>query len=190
MTEPWQRCAAAFALAALVALGAGCAPSGPTAEQRSAVEGAVRDYLHALAEAYSTLDLSHLDGHAAPVEIRNVRNLLQQLANTGDRIDATLVGFEVTGLDVFRDVNASVALVEVWDIVRFDALTGEEKGRRPGSVQTTLIQLRRIDGEWLVIGRHIVERDQPPPTSTIQDEPSADAGADQPEADAVEDHQE
>ena len=34
-----------------------------------------------------------------------------------------------------------------------------EKGRTDGSVQTTLIQLRRIDGDWQVIGRHIVDRE-------------------------------
>ena len=96
------------------------------------------------------------------MEIRNVRNLLQQLANSGDRVEATLVGFEVTGLDIFREVNASVALVEVWDIIRFDALNGREKGRTNGSVQTTLIQLRRIDGTWQVIGRHIVDRETGP----------------------------
>jgi len=152
------RSAAAFAIVVFTLVGAGCGAGGPSPEQRAAVEEATRGYLHALAKSYSTLDLSYLDGHASAVEIRNVRNLLQQLANSGDRLEATLVGFEVTGLDVFRDVNASVALVEVWDLVRFDALTGREKGRTEGSVQTTLIQLRLIDGEWLVIGRHIVDR--------------------------------
>jgi len=187
MTNPWPRRVAVASLAVLAVIGSGCQPTGPTAEQRSAVESAVRGYLQALAETYSTLDMSHLDGHASPVEVRNVRNLLQQLANTGDRIDATLVGFEVTGLDVFRDVNASVSLVEVWDIVRYDALTGKEKGRRPGSVQTTLIQLRKIDGEWLVIGRHIVDREPPPPTAVIEDEsPLGTETIEAPEPTAVE----
>jgi hypothetical protein len=158
------------AVVALVAVAAGCGPAEPSPEQRANVETAVRGYLEALARSYSTLNLSHLEDFASPVEIRNVRNLLQQLANTGDRIEATMVGFEVTGIDVFRDVNASVALVEVWDVVRFDALTGREKGRRPNSVQTTLIQLRKIDGRWMVIGRHIVERDE----TTVVDDPGPD----------------
>lgn len=136
-----------------------CGSSEPNPEDRAAVEDCVRGYLTALARSYETLDLSHLDDYASPVEIRNVRNLLQQLANSGDRVEATLVGIEATGLDIFRGVNASVALVEVWDIVRFDALNGREKGRTDGSVQNTLIQLRRIDGEWKVIGRHIVDRE-------------------------------
>jgi hypothetical protein len=154
------RVAATLVLATVLVF-AGCAPGEPSPEEKAVVEQAVRNYLEALAASYSSLDLSHLEGHASPVEVRNVRNLLQQLANTGDRVESTLLGLEVTGLDIFRDVNASVALVEIWEVVRFDALTGEEKGRRPNSVQNTLIQLRKIDGEWLVIGRHIVERDPP-----------------------------
>ncbi len=137
----------------------GCAAPGPTPEQQAAIEGAVGGYLEALAKSYSTLDLSHLDGHASPVEISNVRGLLQQLANSGDRLEATLVGIEFTSLDVFREVNASVALVEVWDLIRYDPMTGREKGRTDGSVQSTLIQLRLIDGEWLVIGRHVLDRE-------------------------------
>ncbi|MCU0303831.1 MAG: hypothetical protein MUC56_07230 [Thermoanaerobaculales bacterium] len=148
----------AWVAVVLLVAAAGCGPSQPDPAERAEVEAAVRGYLDALARAYSTLDLSHLEGHASPVEVRNVRNLLQQLANSGDRVEATLVGIEVTGFDIFRGVNASVGLVEVWDIVRFDPLTGREKGRIDGSVQTTLIQLRNIDGDWQVVGRHIVER--------------------------------
>jgi hypothetical protein len=155
----FRRSTAALAVVIVATALAGCGAAGPTPEERAAVESAVRGYLDGLAQAYSTLDLSHLEGHASPVEVRNVRNLLQQLANSGDRVEATLVGFEVTGLDIFRGVNASVALVEVWDLVRFDALTGREKGRTDGSVQTTLIQLRNIEGDWQVIGRHIVDRE-------------------------------
>ena len=150
----------------LVIAALGCSAGGPTPEERAAVETAVADYLGALAKSYSSLNLSHLEGHASPVEIRNVRNLLQELANTGDRVEATLIGIEFTGLDVFRGVNASVALVEVWDIVRFDALTGREKGRTDGSVQSTLIQLRLIEGDWQVIGRHIVDRE----TGSLEEE--------------------
>ena len=154
-----RRSFAATAAVTLAVILLGCGAGEPNPEDRAAVEQAVRGYLDALARSYSTLDLSHLDGHASPVEKRNVRNLLQQLANSGDRVEATLVGIEVTGVDIFRDVNASVGLVEVWDLVRFEALTGREKGRTDGSVQTTLIQLRRIDGDWQVIGRHIVDRE-------------------------------
>lgn len=159
MNHVRHRNLAVIVLAVLAVAGLGCGTDESSQEEQVVVEEAVRGYLGALAKSYSTLDLSHLEGHASPVEVRNVRNLLQQLANSGDRVEATLVGFEVTGLDIFRNVNASVALIEVWDIVRFDALNGNEKGRTDGSVQTTLIQLRRIEGDWQVIGRHILDRE-------------------------------
>jgi hypothetical protein len=160
MTHSGQkRPAVGAAVVVLTLLVVGCAAPGPSPEQQAAIEGAVSGYLDALARSYSTLDLSHLDGHASPLEISNVRRLLQQLANSGDRLEATLVGIEFTSLDIFREVNASVALVEVWDLIRYDPLTGREKGRTDGSVQSTLIQLRLIDGQWLVIGRHIVDRE-------------------------------
>ncbi len=157
-----RRLAAILAVVAVAATLSGCAAAELPPEERAAVETAVRGYLGGLARSYSTLDLSHLDGYASPVEVRNVRNLLQQLANSGDRVEATLVGIEITGVDVFRGVNASVAMVEVWDLIRFDALTGHEKGRTDGSVQSTLIQLRNIEGVWQVIGRHIVDRETGP----------------------------
>ena len=150
---------ATTAILALALVGLGCAAAEPDPEERAAIEQVALNSLHGLAKAYSSLNLEHLEGHASPVEIRNVRNLLQQLANSGDRVEATLVGIEITGFDIFRQVNASVALVEVWDIIRFEALTGREKGRTNGSVQTTLLQLRRIDGVWQVIGRNIVDRE-------------------------------
>jgi len=157
--ENRQNVVAVAVILALALVGAGCTGAEPDPEERAAVELTVRNYLDGLAKAYSSLNLEHLEPYASPVEIRNVRNLLQQLANSGDRVEASLVGIEFTGFDIFRQVNASVALVEVWDIVRFDALNGREKGRTNGSVQSTIIQLRRIDGDWKVIGRSVIDRE-------------------------------
>ena len=62
---------------------------------------------------------------------------------------------------MFREVNASVKLIEVWDIVRYDIRTGAVKGRTPDSIQYTLLQLRRVRGKWLVVGRSILNRETP-----------------------------
>jgi len=105
-------------LALTMLVTAGCENTDPTPAQREAVETAVRGYLFALAEAYSTLDTSVLEGHASPNEILAVRKLLRQLAQTGDRIDSELIGFEVESMSVFRHVNATVRLIEVWDVTR------------------------------------------------------------------------
>ncbi len=150
-----------LALAMLVA--AGCENTDPTPAQREAVETAVRGYLFALAEAYSTLNTGVLEGHASPNEILAVRKLLRQLAQTADRIDAELIGFEVESMSVFRHVNATVRLIEVWDVTRYGAFDGREKGRNPSSLQSTLLQLRLVDGTWIVVGRSILSRDTPIP---------------------------
>ncbi len=160
-----------LALAMLVA--AGCENTDPTPAQRDAVETAVRGYLFALAEAYSTLNTGVLEGHASPNEIAAVRKLLRQLAQTADRIDAELIGFEVESMSVFRHINATVRLIEVWDVTRYGAFDGREKGRNPSSLQSTLLQLRLVDGTWIVVGRSILSRETPIPE---EESPTPEAG--------------
>jgi hypothetical protein len=154
-----------LALVALISVG--CENTNPTAAQREAVETAVRGYLFALAEAYSTLDTSVLEGHASPNEIAAVRKLLKQLVQTADRIDAELIGFEVETMAVFRHINATVRLIEVWDVTRYGAFDGREKGRNPSSLQSTLLQMRLVDGTWIVVGRSILSRETPVPEPQI-----------------------
>jgi hypothetical protein len=149
-------------LAAAALLAAACENTEPDPGERQAVETAVRGYLDALAEAYSTLDPSALEGHASPNEIAAVRKLLEELLqSTGDRVDASLTGFEIESMSVFRSINATVRLVEVWDITRYGAATGIEKGRFESTIQYTLLQLRLVDGRWLVVGRSNLKRETP-----------------------------
>lgn len=149
---------------------AACENTDPTPEERLAVETAVRGYLFALAEAYSTLDINVLESHASPNEIAAVLKLLTELLQkTGDRIDAEMVGFEIQSMSVFRSINATVRLVEVWDITRFGAADGIEKGRTENSIQNTLLQMRLVEGKWICIGRSIMSQETPIP----DDHPSA-----------------
>ena len=164
VTVSTARSFVAAGLAVLVLLVAGCEDTEPSAEQHEAVEQAVRGYLDALADAYSTLDTSPLEGHASPNEIAAVHKLLRELVqNTGDRIEASLVGFEIETMSVFRGINATVRLVEVWEITRFGAATGEAKGHFDNVIQRTLLQLRLVDGRWLVVGRSNLSQETPVP---------------------------
>lgn len=152
---------------------AGCENTDPSPEQQRLVEEAVGGYLHALAEAYSTLDTGVLEGHASPNEIAAVHTLLRELLqNTGDRIHAELTGFEIETISVFRGINATVRLIEVWDITRFGAADGVEKGRFESTVQRTLLQLRLVNGRWIVVGRSNLEQHTPvpqPEASPVED---------------------
>ena len=155
---------AVLALTLLLGLTVGCEDIEPTPEERAEIETAVRGYLFALAEAYSTLDTSHLEGHASPNEILAVKKLLKDLLQkTGDRIHAELVGFDIQSLSVFRTINATVRLVEVWDITRYGAADGIEKGTFENSIQNTLLQMRLVEGEWIVVGRSIMSQESPVP---------------------------
>jgi hypothetical protein len=158
------RSALVFGLTLAMLAAVGCENTDPSPDERALIEQAVGGYLNALAEAYSTLDTSALEGHASPNEIAAVRKLLKELLqNTGDRIDAQLTGFDIETISVFRGINASVRLIEVWDITRYGAADGIEKGRFESTVQRTLLQLRLIDGHWLVVGRSNLEQFTPVP---------------------------
>ena len=150
---------------------AGCENTDPTPAERQVIEEAVRGYLDALAESYSTLDTSSLEGYASPNEILAVQKLLRDLLQkTGDRIDATLVGFEVESVVVFRRVNATVKLLEVWDITRYGATDGVEKGRYDSTIQKTLLQLRLVEDRWLIVGRSNLSQETPVPEAEPENE--------------------
>jgi hypothetical protein len=158
------RSAFVFGLVLAMLAAVGCENTDPSPEERALIEQAVGGYLNALAEAYSTLDTSPLEGHASPNEIAAVRSLLKDLLqSTGDRIDAKLTGFDIETLSIFRGINASVRLIEVWDITRYGAADGVEKGRFESTVQRTLLQMRLIDGRWIVVGRSNLEQFTPVP---------------------------
>lgn len=163
-----------YAVSLAMLLVAACENTEPSPEERQAVETAVRGYLFALAEAYSTLDINVLEGHASPNEIAAVQKLLTDLLQmTGDRIDAEMVGFDIQSMSVFRSINATVRLVEVWDITRYGAADGVEKGRTENSIQNTLLQMRLIDGKWICVGRSIMSRETPIPDLTTSGEDPA-----------------
>jgi len=145
----------AFALLAASA----CENTTPSDQEREALNAAIRDYLDALAGAYATLDARPLEEFAAAGEVVEVQKLLRTMVSTGDRVEAALLSVEVKEMNVFRVVNATVTLTEVWDVRRMDAFTGREKARNTGSIQESLIQLRLIDGRWLVTARRVLQTD-------------------------------
>ena len=159
------RAASALSIVVCALVTVGCENTTPSAEERAAVEVAVAEYLNALASAYSTFDLRPLEGLASPNEIAAVRKLIRQLGTTGDRLDSHLLLFEVDDMEIFREINATVRLVEVWDVLRYDATTGVEKGHTPNSIQYSLLQLRQVDDRWLVVGRSVLRRETPAPPS-------------------------
>ena len=157
-----QRIAMLLAAACLVLAVGACENTEPTAEERKVVEKTVLNYLHALADAYSSLNASPLEPFATQAEIQEVQKTLRGLAGTGDRVEARLLSTEFNGVDIFREVNATVTLTEVWEVTRYDAFTGREKGKNPTSIQDSIIQLRLIDGRWMVTARRVIGQEAGP----------------------------
>jgi hypothetical protein len=153
------RLAVVLVAVALVGLQA-CEDVEPEAAEREAIEAVLENYLHALARAYSERDVSVLSDYATGSEMAAVQKLLRQLAGGGDRLEATLLQWDVERIEVFREVNATVRLTEVWDVGRFDAYSGVERGRNPQSVQSSLVQLRLMDGTWKVTARLVQGTEQ------------------------------
>ncbi len=158
-------------MAVLLLAAAGCDDSEPSPEERAALEEASRTYLFALAKAYSTLDTNGLNDIASPNEILAVRKLLQDLLQkTGDRIHAELVGHDIQTIVMFRGVNSTVRMIEVWNVTRYGAADGIEKGHTENSIQHTLLQMRLVDGRWICVGRSIMSQETPVPEVEGSDE--------------------
>lgn len=141
---------------------AGCEDTTPDPQERQAVELAVSTYLHALTEAYSNLNVEPIEDLATGAEVEDVRRMLRGMAGTGDRVEARLLSAEFNSISVFREVNSTVATTEVWDVTRFDAFNGREKGRNPTSIQDSIIQLRLIEGRWMITARRVIGQEAGP----------------------------
>lgn len=154
---------AAITLVATIA----CERTTPTPEERAAIEERIVGYLHALAEAYSTLDTSELAEYATGSETSEVTKMIRGLVGTGDRVEARLLEVEFTRVRVFREINAHASATEVWEVVRYDAFDGRETGRNPASVQDTMFQLRKVDGAWMITARRVNPKGEPTPETEV-----------------------
>lgn len=135
----------------------GCENTEPKPVEDQAIRQAVTTYLNALAESYSSFSVEAIKNLASAREVEDVRRLLQGLVSTGDRLEAQLLSVAFEKISVFRQLNATVRTTEVWDVSRYDAGTGVEKGRNPTSVQQSILQLRLIDGKWKIVARRVLE---------------------------------
>ncbi len=160
MTER-RKTIVSLALAGMVVLGGvfltGCEDTTPTLEEREAISKTVLQYLQQLSDAYTNMDARRLKGVASKGEMASVSKVLHKLAMSGDRLEATLLRADVEDVQVFRIVNATVKLLEIWDVRRLDAFNGTEKGHNPNTIQHSVIQLRKVDGKWLVTFRRVLE---------------------------------
>ena len=152
-----SRPALAALAAALALVLAACETDVATAREREEIEPLVRTFLGQLAHAYAELDASALAGIGAPRLLEQAGKDIEILRAGGVRLRPQLVSLEITDLKVLRRANAYVACTEVWDTMRFDSLTGEMVGRDSNSTLHSHVQLKKVEGAWMVLYREVEE---------------------------------
>jgi hypothetical protein len=152
-----MRAALAMAAGALVLPLVACETDVPTPREREEIVPLVRTFLVQLARAYSELDARALAGIGAPRLLEQATKDIEMLRAGGVRLQPQLVSVEITDLKVLRRANAYLACTEVWDTTRFDSYTGELVGRDTASTLHSHIQLKKVEGAWMVLYREVEE---------------------------------
>ena len=152
-----SRLALAARLGAVALSLAACETDVATPRERDEIVPLVQTFLGQLARAYADLDARALEGTGAPRLLEQAGKDIELLRAGGVRLQPQLVSAEITDLKVLRRTNAYVACTEVWDTMRFDSLTGEMVGRDRSSTLHSHIQLKKVDGAWMVLYREVEE---------------------------------
>ena len=148
-----------LAIAALLLVGAtGCTSKE---EQQEAdwegVEAALEEYLPKLAEAYTTGDVSLLDGLAAPKEIARVNKRIEEFMALGRTLEPEFVELTVEKVDVWGYANAFVNTVEIWNLRSYATGSHEIVGEELAQSNRVKYQFKRDDDAWLVLYRTIAD---------------------------------
>lgn len=152
-----RRWARALTLGVLVVAAGACERDTPTPAEREAITAVIRPFLTQLAAAYATEDPSKLDGVAAPRMIESVKHGIEIMEAGGRRLEPVLVSVDITSMKVLRHANAILACTETWDTRSFDAYTGQLIGRDENSILHSHIQLKLVNGKWIVLDREVDE---------------------------------
>jgi hypothetical protein len=152
-----------IALLVSLALAGGC---GPSAERRAAVRAEVEkllaDYAVALTEAYRTGDPVGMSQVATGREIERVRARIQELAQEGRELAATLREQRVVELDFHRATGATVVAFETWDLRVLTAGTEQVVAESLAQQNRIVYSLSRDGGRWWVLSRLLASTSEAP----------------------------
>ena len=128
------------------------------AVDRAAVQATLEAYLPLLAQAYSTGDLTPLEPYAAQKEIASIYKRVQDLANQGRTLEATLRSVTIEGdIKVWNYSNAYVSTHEVWDLVVYATGTEQVLASEYEQPNRVKYKLKREDDSWRILYREIQE---------------------------------
>jgi hypothetical protein len=119
------------------------------------VENALEEYLPRLAEAYTSGDVSVLEGLAAPKEMARVAKRIDEFAALGRVLEPEFVELKVEKVDVWGYANAFVNTVEIWDLRSYATGSHEIVGEELAQSNRVKYQFKREGDQWLVLYRTI-----------------------------------
>jgi hypothetical protein len=151
------------ALLVALALAGGC---GPSAERRAAdraeVEKLLAGYAVALTEAYRTGDPAGMSEVATGRETERVRARIQELAQEGRELAATLREQRIVELDFHRATGATAVAFETWDLRVLTAGTDQVVAESLAQQNRIVYSLSRDGGRWWVLSRLLASSSEAP----------------------------
>jgi len=138
----------------LVACGEG--PEGSEATQAE-IKQLLEAYLPRLSEAYKQEEATAVAGLAATREVAAIEKRLRDISMEGRRLEPTFRSVAIEKIKIWSYANAYVTTNEVWDIRTFASGTETMLTEQLEKRNRVKYQLKRIDGEWTVLGRFLLD---------------------------------
>ncbi len=155
-----MRTAEAIALFLLLVAVTACGGSGEEVdpEVRQEIETLLEAYGPKLGRAYSENDPSLLEGLAAPREIAAIEKRMRDIQLEGRRLEPTFRSVTIEDLQVWGYANAYVTTQEIWDVRTYATGVDEQLTEQIGERNRVKYQLKKIDGDWMVLFRTILDQ--------------------------------
>ena len=147
--------AAAIPLLLIVACGEQATDAG---DARPEIEALLLEYLPRLGEVYSENDPAPVEGLAAAREIAAIEKRLRDIRAEGRTLSPTFQSMTIEEIKVWGYANAYVTTQEVWDIRTYSTGTDQMLTEQMGQRNRVKYQLKKIDGNWMVLFRTILEQ--------------------------------
>lgn len=126
-------------------------------ETRAEIRQLLDAYLPRLGEAYKNEDATAVDGLAAAREVASIEKRLRDIAMEGRRLEPTFRSVAIEEIKIWSYANAYVTTNEVWDIRTFAGGTATMLTEQLDERNRVKYQLKKIDGEWTVLGRFLLD---------------------------------
>lgn len=148
-----------LAVILVVALVSGCSSAADdSAAAKPDIEALLEAYLPKLAVAYAEDDAQAVEGLAAAREIAAIEKRLRDIEFEGRRLQPTFQSVTVEEVQVWGYANAYVTTQELWDIRTYSTGSDQMLTEQIGVRNRVKYQLKKIDGNWTVLFRTILEQ--------------------------------